>query len=90
MLGNFVQYPRGPGSQRRSTGRAGELIWGAPVNFTCRNWVTEVSWACTLVRKVPKMPYQASCAGQLFRKSLARSFLELNAPVSIDLENWRM
>ena len=32
------------------------------------------------------MPYQA-CAGQLFRKSLARSFLELNAPVSIDLEN---
>ena len=33
------------------------------------------------------MHYQASCAGQLFRKSLARSFLELNAPVSIDLEN---
>ena len=45
----------------------------APVNFTCINWVTEVLWHAPLVAKV--------------RKSLYRSFLELNAPVSIDLEN---
>eukprot|EP01047_Picozoa_sp_COSAG01_P045294 COSAG01_NODE_4160_length_5287_cov_12.643986_5_plen_101_part_00 len=41
--------------------------------------------ACAISRQSPKIGYQ-KCAGQLFRKSLARSFLELNAPVSIDLE----
>ena len=47
------------------------LISGAPVNFTCINWVTEVSWHATLVAKV--------------RKSLYRIFLELNAPVKFTM-----